>query len=114
MCTNRQRLLARPHRGGYAGPSSTQAIMMQADPGGPQIPQLALQQYVPLAHTTLPQISPSTGGGSQDSATQAPPIGAQMPQLGLQQYSPEAQVTVPHLSGSGSGSGAGQRSVVQA
>ena len=79
--------------------------MMQADPGGPQMPQLALQQYVPVGHTTLPQISPSTGGGSQESATQAPPSGAQMLQLGLQQYSPTAQVTFPHRVGSGSGAG---------
>jgi hypothetical protein len=47
------------------GASSTQAIMMQAAPGGAHMPQLALQQYSPGGQMVLPQTSPPGSGGSQ-------------------------------------------------
>ena len=76
--------------------------MMQAAPGGVQMPQLALQQRCPGGQVVFPQRSP-TGSGRQAMAGQAPPIGEQMPQLGLQQNSFGPQTFLPHGSPTGSG-----------
>jgi len=36
----------------------SQAIWMQATPGGAHMLQLALQQYCPVGHSTFPQVTP--------------------------------------------------------
>ena len=79
--------------------------MMQAAPGGVQMPQLALQQCWPGGQTVLPHTSPF---GTQAISGQAPPREEQMPQRGSQQTVPGLQTVSPHGSPGGTQAIAGQ------
>ncbi len=46
---------------------------MQTPPGGVQMPQLLLQQTMPLSQTAVPQASPGGGGGGGGSGWQPQP-----------------------------------------